>query len=587
MEKKDNLLRYYEAEMRYLTEAADDFAQAHPESANHLRMNDSLQRDPMVERLFEAFAFLNAKLYQKIDDDMPELTEQVLGLLWPHYLRSMASMSVVRLKPNREVGRHQCIEAGLGLQTAFDDQTGLHCEFRTTARVDVYPLVLAGARLTHNPLGQSIIQLQLALSPEISEKNIVLPEKFDLKVYLTGEMETKLSLYDYLINHLDYITTDEHLRQRSRRIHIDRCHFTTDDVSWLKHQPYAATERDILMEYFLFREKFLFFEIKGLSQADFDQPQQQLLINCHLNRDFPLQLSFDESYFQLFCTPVINAFELEAEPVRRTVAQLEYQLRPMHAKAEYMTVLDVVKVESYSQRTAKRQQYLPFHEFKQGKKSLDITAASQPYYHVHVRQGTAQQYETYMAFAEDTVQMEDEVVSVTIRASQGDLPRQISKYNKHMTLSSSVLGIESAEMMMVPTPMYYPPDFKNQHWQWLFEMGHNYLATLDTHVLKNSLHLLDWSGVNRNKQYIEAIESVSRHIVHRAHRGMMIRCIRIDISLDSSAFINEADAALFAYALNQYLISLAPLNLVVEVHFQLEPNGYEFHWPVPVQEVIG
>ncbi|MCT6884122.1 MAG: type VI secretion system baseplate subunit TssF, partial [Snodgrassella alvi] len=103
MEKKDNILRYYEAEMRYLKEAGQDFAEVHPDAAQYLKMQDSLERDPMVERLFEGFAFLTAKLYQKIDDDMPELTESSLALLWPHHLQPIASMSIVQLMLNEEI----------------------------------------------------------------------------------------------------------------------------------------------------------------------------------------------------------------------------------------------------------------------------------------------------------------------------------------------------------------------------------------------------------------------------------------------------------------------------------------------------
>jgi type VI secretion system protein ImpG len=32
-------------------------------------------RDPYVERLFEGFAFLMGRLREKLDDDLPELTE--------------------------------------------------------------------------------------------------------------------------------------------------------------------------------------------------------------------------------------------------------------------------------------------------------------------------------------------------------------------------------------------------------------------------------------------------------------------------------------------------------------------------------
>jgi hypothetical protein len=34
-----------------------------------------------------------------LDDDLPELTEGLVSLLWPHYLRTIPSMSVVEFTP--------------------------------------------------------------------------------------------------------------------------------------------------------------------------------------------------------------------------------------------------------------------------------------------------------------------------------------------------------------------------------------------------------------------------------------------------------------------------------------------------------
>ncbi len=67
--------RYYEAEMRYLREAGKEFAQAYPDRAAMLNLDKPGARDPYVERLFEGFAFLMGRLREKLDDDLPELTE--------------------------------------------------------------------------------------------------------------------------------------------------------------------------------------------------------------------------------------------------------------------------------------------------------------------------------------------------------------------------------------------------------------------------------------------------------------------------------------------------------------------------------
>ena len=73
---KDNeILRYYEAEMRYLREAGKEFAQAFPDRARRLNIDRIGERDPHVERLFEGFAFLMGHLRHKLDDELPEFTE--------------------------------------------------------------------------------------------------------------------------------------------------------------------------------------------------------------------------------------------------------------------------------------------------------------------------------------------------------------------------------------------------------------------------------------------------------------------------------------------------------------------------------
>ncbi len=86
----DLTLRYYDAEMRYLLEAGEEFALAHPEQAAMLNPDKAGARDPYVERLFEGFDFLMGRLREMLDDDLPELTEGLASLLWPHYLRTAA-----------------------------------------------------------------------------------------------------------------------------------------------------------------------------------------------------------------------------------------------------------------------------------------------------------------------------------------------------------------------------------------------------------------------------------------------------------------------------------------------------------------
>src|SRR5476649_2759083 len=110
----DAILRYYEAEMRYLGESAKEFADAHPDRARMLNLDRVGDRDPYVERLFEGFAFLVGRLRQKLDDELPELTEGLVSMLWPHYLRMIPSLSILEITPTEgSLQSHEVLAAGL------------------------------------------------------------------------------------------------------------------------------------------------------------------------------------------------------------------------------------------------------------------------------------------------------------------------------------------------------------------------------------------------------------------------------------------------------------------------------------------
>ena len=75
----DELLPYYDNELAFLRRLGRDFGEAHPKIAGRLRMTDDGSDDPHVARLIEAFAFLTARVRYKLDDDLPELTDALLG----------------------------------------------------------------------------------------------------------------------------------------------------------------------------------------------------------------------------------------------------------------------------------------------------------------------------------------------------------------------------------------------------------------------------------------------------------------------------------------------------------------------------
>ena len=64
--------------------------------------SDGMSEDPHVERMIEAFAYLNARTRHKLEDEFPELTEALLGVLYPHYQAPIPSMAIVQFELDAE-----------------------------------------------------------------------------------------------------------------------------------------------------------------------------------------------------------------------------------------------------------------------------------------------------------------------------------------------------------------------------------------------------------------------------------------------------------------------------------------------------
>src|ERR1700730_16457094 len=92
----DELLTYYERELSFLRQTGAEFAASYPKIASRLLLEADRCEDPHVERLIQAFAFLAGRIHHKIDDEFPEITDALLGVLYPHYLAPLPSLSVAQ-----------------------------------------------------------------------------------------------------------------------------------------------------------------------------------------------------------------------------------------------------------------------------------------------------------------------------------------------------------------------------------------------------------------------------------------------------------------------------------------------------------
>src|ERR1700744_2625013 len=142
---REELLEYYERELGYLRQLGGAFAKKYPRVASRLLLEPDRCDDPHVERLLEGFAFMAARVHLRIDDDFPELTSALLGLVSPHYLRPIPSMTVVECQTDPEQGKQT---AGLVVPAKTQLVTrrlvdGQACRYQTAYPVQLWPVSIS------------------------------------------------------------------------------------------------------------------------------------------------------------------------------------------------------------------------------------------------------------------------------------------------------------------------------------------------------------------------------------------------------------------------------------------------------------
>jgi type VI secretion system protein ImpG len=151
------LNKYYQDELAYLREMGQEFARANPQGAHFVGEASS---DPDVERLLEGFAFLTARLRQKLENELPELTHSLLELLWPHYLRPIPSTTIIQFEALPQAAKEvRTIPRGAELHSIPVD--GTPCRFRTVSDVTLAPLILETLTLRKDATPQLKLRFRL------------------------------------------------------------------------------------------------------------------------------------------------------------------------------------------------------------------------------------------------------------------------------------------------------------------------------------------------------------------------------------------------------------------------------------------
>jgi len=593
----DDLLSYYNRELSYLRKQGGEFAEQHPKVAGRLRMSGDVVEDPHVSRLLEGAAFLNARIRRKLDDEFPELTDGLLGHLYPHYLAPIPSMAIVQFRPAADLTEPQVTPRGEILLS--EPVAGERCRFRTTQAVEVAPLEVEAAALSGRPLigplspkgCVGVLRLTVRTTNKDASFEKSAPDR--LRFYLKGSPAEALQLYELLLNNCGAVALAENRDDADPLVlgadAIQPVGFAPDEAV-IPHSPRSAPGYRLLTEYFAFPDKFLFFDVCGVAPKLRRLKGRTLDIFVYVTRSaLELELGATKDSFALGCTPVINLFEHRADPITISGYSTEYQVTPDSRRPGALEVYSIDKVTVSSPDGVTRPLrpiYGLTHAGSQRKDSW--------FWHVAQREErfgeTAK--ETFLAFVDldgDPAQAADWVASVETTCSNRDLAGKLPFGGGHpqMRLEREAAGVGQISCLTAPTAPIRLSNRRENIWRLISHLLLNHLSLVDhtygPEALREILHLYDLRGAPETRAMIDSLIGVEarRSTARAPNRDMGVLCRGLDVTLQfDEQPTSGAGVFLLAAVLERFLAHYVSINTFTRLTAKVKGRaGVLRTWP--------
>lgn len=583
---RDELLTYYERELAYLRQLGADFAGKYPKVAQRLLLEPNRCEDPHVERLLEGFAFLAARIHLKIDDEFPELTQALLGVLYPHYVRPLPSMTIVEFRLNPEEGQ---LTTGLNLPKATPLNTrsvsGFRCQFRTCYDMQLWPVSVAQAQWTQperlDPPFKAVdgahalrILMKAGHGVEFSQLGMK-----SLRFFLNGEPSFVFPLYEYLMNNaVRVVLRDPSPRTRRRPITLPPSCLKpvgfSEDESILPYPRRSFTGYRLLQEYFVFPDKFLFVDLTGLEVlqgAEFAQELEIVVLFSDSERsdwDQTLQLGVTEKVFRLGCVPAVNLFPQTADPILLDPTRFEYPVVPDARRRDALEVFSIESVAATNPATNEVVPFEPFYSYRhrsQGK-------GPQLYWH-QTRRTAAQRFDestevwiTLVDLAGQPKLPDYDTLTLRTLCTNRELPSRLAFGGEGGDFEvEGASAVAQVLALRKPTGTVRPALSSGALWRLLSHLSLNYLSLVEEgrEALQEILRLYTPGATNQMDRQIEGISGLSsrRHFSRVVSENgiSFVRGTRVDLELDEEQFVG-AGAYLFASVIEHFLGLYVSMN---------------------------
>ncbi len=590
----DPLLPYYNRELSALRELAGQFAEANPKAAGRLRLGPDSADDPHVGRLLEGVAFLAGRVHRRLDDEFPELTDALLGVLYPHYLAPVPSAAIMQFTCQPDLRVPVTVPRGTAIET--DPVEGEPCSFTTTADVTLWPIRVEGVRLTGLPLAapvnpqargaRSVLRLLLAtVDPEAGFAELGVDR---VRLFLRGPVEQSLLLYELICRGCLGVACADGPNDPSPTLlpasSVQAAGFGDDEALY----PWSARSFSgfrLLTEYFALPEKFLFVDLVGLDARTLLHAGNRMEVFLYLDRAVPeMERTLRPDALALGCVPMVNLFPRRCEPVALTHEDTEYHVAVDHRRARSLEIWSIDRVRELHGDGSLRP-WRPFYRHAAfDAESAEAAELPAGYYNVVRRPappaigGT----EVFLAVMDPLLSVHrpaDSVLSVDALCSNRDLPAQLpfGGDQPRLHLSEGLSAVLSLGCLTPLSSAMRSQLHDNRAWRLISHLSLSHLSLVGgpaaADALREVLRLYDLHDSAETRAAIAGLVEVTATggtaRVPGARPGAFCRGLDVQLTFDPKLW-SASGLFLLASVLDRFLALHATINSFVRTTVVLQ-----------------
>ena len=575
--------RYYQEELHYLKELGAEFAIRNASLAPFLARESF---DPDVERLLEGFAFLTGRLRQKLDDELPELTQSIAQIVAPHLLTPVPATTVVQFLPSATGGRAR-LTVSRGAELASRPIRGARCRFRTCYDVTLTPArVVDASAVAMGRHGR--LRLELALTHRAEFAEIGLDR---LRLYLDpgGNGSLARSLYLSLRTQCRGVRVEDASgRGFDLPSDVIRAVGFGVDEAVIPWPDKVAPGYRLLQEFFAFPDKFMFVDIDGLEgTAGFTG--RRLFLTFELDEPFAEPSGLTGDSVRLNATPVVNLFDTWADPIRIDHRRGEYRLTARDSSGNVHAIHSVRQVRGHDPSSIGargRAEYAPLETFDVLGQVRDRAC-----YALRRKKNSATNaIDTLIAFSRSQGKpgaSRPETVSCAVRCTNGTLPGEIPAGHIDQTTDGSPSFATFRDIQPVAPELPPPLDAALMR-RAIATIAANFSSMLSVEALRTTLATcntrmhVDYMERQRHARLAEGLESVGAAPLDWFVEGLAVRGWDLEVTVSESKLGGLGDACLFSAVLGAFFDDLASINTVHRLTLTARESNRRFRSPVRI-----